>query len=207
MTVFVGPNNSGKSLVLREIEDLIDYFDEDDEATDSKILESIEPRLPDMSEVERLLLSRQIGSDAGYDDYFGALRGGRTRIGKPDFKASPDSQRPAMLVRNIDLESTVADIRTAKSSPAALTDRSEVRASTFGSFILLFTLRLDGSTRLVLTEPRRSGDLRNQAQNHLWSLLQDNDAREHLREITHDAFGRYFLIDPNAMQRFQIKMS
>jgi hypothetical protein len=211
MTVFVGPNNSGKSLVLREIENVVGYYNPYDERTDSEgdsaILERLEPRLPSSEEVEWLLQSRAIGQDPDIDPYVGSVIPGYVRIGKHDFTVDPDSGRPGLDTRDIDLESTLSDIATAKSSPEELRDSAKLKSSTFGAFIWLFTIRLDGRTRFALTEPRPAGSLQKQAHNHLWSLLQDDDARERLREITFDAFERYFLIDPTAMRTLRIKMS
>jgi putative AbiEii toxin of type IV toxin-antitoxin system len=77
----------------------------------------------------------------------------------------------------------------------------------FRDFVELFTIRLDGGTRLALTEPHSAGNRRQRARNHLWSLSQDPDTRNRLREMTYDAFGRYFVLDPTEMQVFRIKMS
>ena len=63
MTVFVGPNNSRKSLVLREIENVVGNYDRYGESTDAEIdraiLEGLEPRPPSSEVVERLLSSRK----------------------------------------------------------------------------------------------------------------------------------------------------
>ncbi|HEU4880669.1 MAG TPA: hypothetical protein VFT45_00450, partial [Longimicrobium sp.] len=57
MTVFVGPNNSGKSLALREIEDFIET------GGDSlrHIVRRLELLLPPDDEVEDMVLSRAVG--------------------------------------------------------------------------------------------------------------------------------------------------
>jgi hypothetical protein len=214
VTVFVGPTNSGKSLLLREIES---YVEMDDETafgvfsgweSDLKIIEWIEPELPSLDEAERLLLSRQFEEHP----YYGSVPEGRIQIGKFDLAASEDSGRPSFKVRTVTLEHVLSNLRSAM-LPRAESGRSEfarsagIKRSTFGDFISLFTIRLDGSTRLALTMPRLSGDPRKQAQNHLWSLAQNENARILLREMTYDAFERYFLIDPTAMRLFRIKLS
>jgi hypothetical protein len=74
-------------------------------------------------------------------------------------------------------------------------------------FLSLFTIRLDGRTRLALTQPRPAGDLQQQPSNFLVALFKDERARERIREITADAFGLYFVIDPTGVTRFRIRMA
>jgi len=114
MTVFVGPNNSGKSLALRELEALIGSGD----PSLLHIVRSITPHLPDAETVERMVRSR------------GAEHGGEMSR----------------------------------------------------EFLSLFTLRLDGQTRLALTQPRLAGDLQANPANHLAALFKDDAARERGRE-------------------------
>jgi hypothetical protein len=78
----------------------------------------------------------------------------------------------------------------------------------FTNFAWLFTLRLDGKTRLALVEERESGDLSQQPpQNHLMALFRDDVARKRISNITADAFGKYFVIDPTGMKTLRIRMS
>jgi ABC-type hemin transport system ATPase subunit len=55
VTVFVGPNNSGESLLLREVE----AYAQQGLQAERKILENFEPHLPTAADARRLLLSRQ----------------------------------------------------------------------------------------------------------------------------------------------------
>jgi hypothetical protein len=75
-------------------------------------------------------------------------------------------------------------------------------------FATKLTLRLDGQTRLTLTNPQPSSDLQQKPQNHLTALFKDQQAREALRKVIVDAFpGRYFVIDPTGMSMLRIRMS
>ena len=56
MTVFVGPNNSGKSLALRELE----AFLESGGGWGSYIVEAVDPDLPPAGVVREMVLSRQV---------------------------------------------------------------------------------------------------------------------------------------------------
>lgn len=202
VTVFVGPNNSGKSLLLREIEAYTSTGGEGD----FKALEWVEPEIPEPEEVERLLLSRRFES-SDLDSHYGPVPPGYTRIGKLDLTVDPNAGRQSVRAHNVDLQYVRASLQTTEDTPALLREDSNVRKAVFGSFVWLFTVRLDGGVRLDLTRQRPSGDLQERAQNHLWSLAKDDDARVRLRHITYDAFGRYFLIDPTGMQVFRVRMS
>jgi ABC-type multidrug transport system ATPase subunit len=202
VTVFVGPNNSGKSLLLREIETYTSMGGEGD----FKAVDWIEPEIPESEEVERLLLSRRFDSP-DLDSYYGRVTPGYTRIGKVDLTADPDTGRLTVQAWHVNLEYVRSSLRTAEDTPVVLREDVNARKTVFGSFVSLFTVRLDGGARLNLTRQRPSGDLQDRARNHLWSLAKDDDARVRLRHITQDAFGRYFLLDPTGMQFFRVRMS
>jgi ABC-type sulfate/molybdate transport systems ATPase subunit len=189
-------------LLLREIEAYTSTGGEGD----FKALEWVEPEIPEPEEVERLLLSRRFES-SDLDSYYGQVPPGYTRIGKLDLTVDPNAGRQSVRAHNVDLQYVRASLQTTEDTPALLREDSNVRKAVFGSFVWLFTVRLDGGVRLDLTRQRPSGDLQERAQNHLWSLAKDDDARVRLRHITYDAFGRYFLIDPTGMQVFRVRMS
>ena len=56
MTIFVGPNNSGKSLVLREIQ----HYIEQGPSISRSIIDGIEVDLPSYDEAESLLRTRKV---------------------------------------------------------------------------------------------------------------------------------------------------
>jgi predicted ATPase len=70
-----------------------------------------------------------------------------------------------------------------------------------------FAALLDGRRRLALAEPQPAGDLSAPPENHLWALATNDDARARLRTITHAAFGSYFLLDATGITQFRIRMS
>lgn len=213
VTVLVGPNNSGKSLLPREIEAYTDMSEPTATRLITgkpafKILEWIEPALPSLEESKRLLLSRQFEGDP----YYGPVPEGYIRVGRLDARDTERSGEPEYRRRDIVLSNLLSSLTTA-TLPLPESGRSEyarsagIKSMVFSSFVSLFTIRLDGRTRLSLTNPRPAGKRREQARNFLWSLWQDPAARERLRDITYDAFERYLVIDPTAMQQLRIKMS
>jgi hypothetical protein len=70
MTVFVGPNNSGKSLALRELEALIESGD----PSLLHIVRAITPHLPDAQTVERMVRSREVEGEPVDDGWVRVLR-------------------------------------------------------------------------------------------------------------------------------------
>jgi ABC-type cobalamin/Fe3+-siderophores transport system ATPase subunit len=198
MTVFVGPNNAGKSLALREIERYI----EDGGRTEGRIISSIEPELPPPADARAMLLSRQVAEAESTNVRAGWVRVSRLKpVGEhsharvTDLDHVPDEQL-------VDAESIV---RLMGRDPEQLSQPE--REMLFRDFFSLFTIRLDGRTRLALTQPRPAGDLQQQPSNFLVALFKDERARERIREITADAFGLYFVIDPTGVTRFRIRMA
>ncbi|HEX5726151.1 MAG TPA: hypothetical protein VFX98_11835, partial [Longimicrobiaceae bacterium] len=61
MTIFVGPNNAGKSLALRETEDTIASGGD----SARHIVASLEPLLPDPAQAEAMILERAVEGAAG----------------------------------------------------------------------------------------------------------------------------------------------
>jgi len=68
-------------------------------------------------------------------------------------------------------------------------------------------VRLDGHTRLSITAPAPVNDLQKTPHGVLGALLRNDGARERLRQLTYDAFGLYFIIDPSGMQHLRARMS
>lgn len=181
VTVFVGPNNSGKSLALLDIE----RWCHGGEVT-GKVVKEIVLDYPRDSDVARQLLEQ--------------------------VKASPPvgfDQLPNQLYVRVATMYATELWQTAVVNLSALPDLlGEQRNRDFRQmFIRPFTIRLDGRTRLVLSEAQPTGDLLALPQNHLAALAMNDAARERVRELIYDAFGMYFVVDPTEIQRFRIRMS
>lgn len=191
MTVFVGPNNSGKSLALREIEELVSAED-----TRRHVIDRVELLLPPVDAMEALLRSRAIAEDED-----GALRVLRLRSpGEYARRRATDTAEP-LVEQALDLDALLAAARVGADAD------EEAFEKLCRDFVSLFTLRLDGQTRLALTQAQAAGDLESHPTNHLGALFRDHDARRRIREITADAFELYFVIDPTHDTHFRIRMS
>lgn len=193
MTVFVGPNNSGKSLALREIEDFIET------GGDSlrHIVRRLELLLPPDDEVEDMVLSRAVGDG----DTEGSVRVLRLRHSGDHWRRRATDVAEPVVEQVVDLYALLQALAYADDPSDEDLDRL------CRDFLALFTLRLDGQTRLALMHPQAADDPEEHPSNYLGALFRDDEARERIREITHDAFGLYFVIDPTEGTHLRVRMA
>jgi ABC-type polar amino acid transport system ATPase subunit len=177
MTVFVGPNNSGKSIILHEIEDLVRMH-----YGVNKIIQSVIQENLTEEDVRRVFIEERdlLGSNILVDESTGSIniidpmRG--TGVGYGELL-----NRPELIRSNL------------KGISQGLLSHS--------------TVRLDGNTRLTILNPSSVGDLQQAPSGVLGALFRNDSARQRLRELTYDAFGLYFIIDPSGMASFRVRMS
>lgn len=194
MTVFVGPNNSGKSLALRELEGFIEAGGD----LHRHIIDRLELLLPPAEEIEEIVRERAVG-DADED----ADRVPVLRLRSPGEYARrrADDVAEAVVEQTVDLPALL----DAASRAERPTDEDLERLCQ--DLLALVTLRLDGQTRLALTQPQAAGDLASHPTHHLGALFRDRDARERIRAITAEAFRLYFVIDPTSGTHFRVRMA
>lgn len=178
ITIFVGPNNSGKSLLLREIEHDISSGTR----IPTKILHDYEIHWPSEAElnsdIENLVKQAPAGTSPDYV-YVGRL--------------NPNGSLDGTTISHNDLRQLIKQ-------------RQERRWVT-SQFLRFFLIRLDGRTRFELTNDRPRGDLLGRAQNMLMHLFQDSKARKKVRDIVFDAFGVYFTIEQLSADSLRIRLS
>lgn len=187
VTVFVGPNNSGKSLALREIESFISQGHQHNLA----IVSDIGLRILAREDAEELIASRTVE------------------------KSSVDNVPPEghIIISRIDpVSGSVGEAflhvdRLLGQIDLMQSDGHGDLSYMFQNLISLFVVRLDGRTRFGLTEPKPAADLLGLPHNHLLALFQDENARKRMREITFEAFGLYFVIDPTNVGTLRVRMS
>jgi hypothetical protein len=173
VVLIVGPNNSGKSQCLREIEQWCMGGSEP-----SKVLAAMEFRLP-----------------TSFEDAIDLLEPFATipqqgQQGAPLFlMASHHTPTTGGATRQIGTN----QIRAAVIAPASVD-----RVSLLGSH----TLRLDGRTRFNLCNPTQGGDLLVQPpQNHLWSLFANGSALRDVDAMVSSAFDRHEQKRPGGVPR------
>lgn len=194
MTVFVGPNNSGKSLVLREIQ----QYAEQGKPAGRKIVEHLTVAFPDPEAANALLESRRVSLPPGQ-----YLQEHHVRLAR----TLPGSGSMAQL--DVNLPHLLNQLRRPweQQAQGQVHPKANVWNGVFQQFVSLFTIALDGRTRFALTEPRPAGDLQLAPQNHLAALFINDTARARVRGITNDAFGLHFVIDPTNLGNLRIRMS
>ena len=181
MTVFVGPNNSGKSRALQEIENWITS----PEPSRGLVVKSIEFEAWTHDGIKQAIAELEIEP---------ALN----EVLNPDHvmisKLHPQSNSP---------------VRMQIHKPALLQEAQDPNGPRhrYAPFLSLFSLKLDGTNRLALANPQKSGDLLETAPNHLAHLFVNNPARSKLREIVRDAFGKYLVVDPTKIGELRFRLS
>lgn len=177
VTVFVGPNNSGKSKVLQEISK---YCRTGTKDTTDVLLEALWFTGLDHSAAEaaitHLTVPRQPGETLNVDQVLIGSRQNRHQV--------PYGS----------LLSVIQD-------PASNTN------AFCGWFLSLQTTMLDGRSRIEMVREQKAGDLRLAPQNSLQVLFRDDSKRAEVRRIVADAFGLYFVVDPTHLGHLRIGLA
>ncbi len=180
ITIFVGPNNSGKSLILKEIERAFLTYPF---PNDLNILEKFEITWPNSDDEIKYLLD-------------GFKKFQRKDLGSDQFvfgRINPNSG----------FESTIIH------QPHIYREgRNKTNKSWWAAHVLRWQLlRLDGRSRFNLTNDQSGGDLLATPNNNLTLLFQDDEARKRVRDFIKDAFGVNFVIDPTNLGTLRIRLS
>lgn len=179
ITVFVGPNNSGKSLVLKEIEAA---FMQHPFPGNTQILRDYEVKWYTPEEIIYALAKFELHQDTPPPL-------GQKTIGR----INPNGGREG--------------INIATNAIAHYATRKEDKHWWATQFLRWGVLRLDGRSRFNLTNDQPGGDLLSAPQNVLAHLFQDDAARTKVRELVKDAFGLTFTIDPTNLGQLRIRLS
>lgn len=177
VTVFVGPNNSGKSKVLSEIEQYCRTGQKQPTAVilDELTFTGLTPE--DTSQtIEHLRLLPNPGESILPDHVIIGGRGGRLQVHLPT-------------------------LTRALQSPG--TDPTHFCQW----FLTFSTLMLDGRSRISLVNQQPAGDLLQPPQSSLQVLFHDDHKRHEVRRIIAEAFGAYFVIDPTNSGYFRIRLA
>ncbi|WP_454643347.1 ATP-dependent nuclease [Bradyrhizobium liaoningense] len=180
ITIFVGPNNSGKSLVLREIERA---FQEHPFPGGLHILADYEVEWPSVEEVQQALDLAKKSSPSP------DLPSGQVIVAR----LNPNGGREAQQLE----EAYVRHIVKGKADKHWFVTQ----------YLRWGVIRLDGRSRFNLTNDREGGDLLRPPQNVLAHLFQDDPVRLKVRALVQDAFGLNFVIDPTNLGHLRIRLS
>ncbi len=177
VTVFVGPNNSGKSRVLAEIEQ---YCRSGNKDANSLILDEVIFDGLDLNAavqaIEQIRQPPNPGEALHVDHIFVGSRHGRFQVplaGVTQFVQNPEENISAFCQW----------------------------------FLAHNTLILDGRGRINLVNDQVAGDLQRPPQSSFQVLFRDDARRHEVRRIVYDAFSTYFIIDPTNLGKFRIRLS
>jgi hypothetical protein len=184
VTVLVGPNNSGKSQTLRDLETWCQGKD-----AHFLLIEEVDLILPDtLEDVRSMLAVHEASPPQGLLPLPGSFW-----IARPVIRQGEEAMHQQI---NEEQLSNWFIQQSAKN----LNRLRQV-------FVRTFTLRLDGRTRFDLVDPKATGPLEERPQNHLWALFVDDAAREKVRRFTEEAFQKHFVIDPTGMTQFRVALA
>ena len=177
VTVFVGPNNSGKSRILREVERYCRLGQKD--ANDLLLAELTFSGLTSdraAQSIERIRQPPHPGEALNVDHIFVGSKYGRQQV-------------------------PVASLMQFLQAPT-----SNVSAFCQW-YLRHLTLMLDGSSRIGLVGQQGAGDLQRPPESSFQVLFRDDAKRHEVRRIVFDAFGRHFVLDPTNLGQLRIRLS
>jgi ABC-type cobalamin/Fe3+-siderophores transport system ATPase subunit len=177
VTVFVGPNNSGKSKVLSEIHYLCT----------SGQLNSMDVIL---SEIE-----------------FDSFTSDRAKEKIKKITLQPMSNEPLMpdhIIVGKGVNRSRIDEQTMFN---ALQNTKDLLHIFCRFYLAFNTLILDGRNRINLVTQQPAGDLQQPAYNSFMVLFKDEEKRKKVSQIIYDAFGLYLVIDPTNLGQLRLRLS
>ncbi len=177
VTVFVGPNNSGKSKVLQELNRF--FISGQENATDVILNNVTFHQFADedvADEIARIQLEPLRSESVNPDRIIVGRKGQRNQVHRAQLEA-------------------------------LLTDPHSNLSRFCSWYFQFHTLILDGRNRINLVNQQVAGDLQQPPQTSFQALFRDNERREEVRRIIEDAFGTYFVLDPTNMGQLRIRLS
>lgn len=177
ITIFVGPNNSGKSKVLEEIEI---FCVSGHKHHNNVILEKLNFTALSATEAKQAL--EQVRATPLPSE---ALIDGRVIVG---------SRVGRMQVSSEDF---LRHVQTPTSNLSAFCQW----------FLRHTLLKLDGRSRINLVNSQSAGDLQQPNHQSFPLLFRDGHKRQEVRRIVADAFGSYFVLDPTNLGQLRIRLS
>jgi ABC-type lipoprotein export system ATPase subunit len=182
ITVLVGPNNSGKSRALADIAGWAQGG-----PASGIVIRDVDAQWPSSVDEALELLSSYVQSDP---------RPGVVRVQAPTVAGGGGGSE------EIDAETfrtVLADEESALPEHLSGTRRRLT--------LRFFTALWTGRERFALASDQQLSDLQGPSQNHLQVLFRDDNLRARLRELIHQAFGLYFVLDPTQPGQIRMRLS
>ena len=177
VTVFVGPNNSGKSKVLSEIY----YLCTNGQLNSMDVI---------LSEIE-------------FDSFTSDII--PKKVEKITLR--PQSNEPLMPDHIIVGKGGSRNMIQEQILFYALQNTNSQLNIFCRFYLAFNTLILDGRNRINLVNQQYAGDLQQHPDSSFQVLFRDNDKRKKVRRIIHDAFGLHFVVDPTNLGSLRLRLS
>jgi|ERR1700722_1195710 len=177
ITVFVGPNNSGKSKVLQE---LSLFCSTGQQNQNNVILNKV--TFESLPELKVQVIVQRLATKLNPNEFVQPGSIIMMRFGQ----RQPLNQSHLLNAIGHPNENTVNFCQW---------------------YLATKTLKLDGQHRIALVNEQTAGDLQNPPVSSFQVLFGDDTKREEVRRIIHDAFGLYFIIDPTKLGTLRVRLS
>ena len=177
ITVFVGPNNSGKSKILSEIQQ---FCTSGSKNTNNVIIDNIELEGIEESILDEKIQSLILDPNPGESIYPGHIFVGKGQI---RLQVPKPQLRQALLTPNAQPTHTCP------------------------WFLSYNTLILNGSNRINLVNQQGAGNLQQPPHSSFQVLFRDDEKRKEVSRIIHEAFGQYLVIDPTNLGQLNLRLS
>ena len=177
VTVFVGPNNSGKSKILAEIHQ---YCINGQRNISNVIVEQVGFETFSRESAEELIKHvtlRPIPNEPLQPDHI--------IVGKREHRNHVPKEQLVGSFLNPDAQANYF----------------------CSWYLAYNTLILDGRSRISLINDQHAGDLQQAPQTSFQALFRDDKRRAEVRRIVHDAFNAYLVIDPTALGTLRLRLS
>lgn len=179
ITVFVGPNNSGKSKILKEL----NYFCREGRFDTRDVI------------IDKVVL-KEISNENFSEKISHLKKEPRENQSLPAGNLILGNYKEEVQVTQQDLNQIVGRVNEG------------YYTQWYCSWFLKFnTLILDGQGRMQLIREQSAGNLQLPPQNSLSALFSDDEKRKEVRRIVHDAFDLYFVIDPTDLGKLKVRLS
>ena len=177
VTVFVGPNNSGKSKILAEIYRYCTHGRRD---VSDVIVEQIGFESFSQEDAEERINHVILPPNANE-----RLRPGEVIVGKRGNR------------RQVSRASLVASFLDPEAHPWVFCQ----------DYLDYKTLMLDGRSRITLINDQAGGDLQQPPRTSFQVLFKDKKKRAEVRRIVHEAVGAYLVVDPTHLGQLRLRLS
>ncbi len=177
VTVFVGPNNSGKSQILAEI---FGYCSSGQKNVNDVIIDAVRFRPLGEKEIEAKIAEVTLPFLPNE-----RLREGFIVVGKGKRRL------------NCGRDHLIRALQNPNANPDTFCQH----------YLQFNTLMLDGTNRIVMTREQVAGDLQQPAHASFQVLFGDNAKRSQVSRIIYEAFGFYLVVDPTNLGKLRLKLS